>query len=103
MVQALIKGWSNLFQDSAAQAKASPDTDEEAIWRAEFDEAGEIEVRDNLSLDNYEPRRQFAFRWLREQVKANRRREQQMHRYVRLTFWAAVGAVVLGIFSLWRS
>jgi hypothetical protein len=97
----------NVFQHSAAQGKTTtPDIEEEAKWRAEFDEAGEIEVRDNLShggIINYEPKRQFAFRWLREQVKANKRREHRMYRYARWTFWAAVGAVVLGIFTLWRS
>jgi hypothetical protein len=94
-----------LFDGDPVKARPS-DTEEDAKWRAEFDEAGEIDVRENLSrggIINYDPKRQFAFRWLREQVKATKLREQQMYRYAQWTFWAAVGAVVLGIFTLWRS
>jgi hypothetical protein len=96
----------NLFQhhNSAAQDNvASPDTEDEVKWRTEFDDAGEIEVRENLSHGGMivpEPKRHFAFRWLREQVKAKKLREQQLYRYAQWTFWAAVSAVVIGIFSL---
>jgi hypothetical protein len=71
--------------------------EEEAKWRAEFDQAGQTEIRDRLSLINHEPKRQFAFLWLREQSKARQLREEQMRWYARWTFWAAIAAVVVGV------
>jgi hypothetical protein len=76
------------------------ETPEEAKWRAEFDEAGEHEVRDRLSKSahmNHQPQRQFAYRWLQEQEQRKRFREQQLYWYARWTLWAAVAAVVVGI------
>jgi hypothetical protein len=77
------------------------DPTEEANWRAEFELRGENELRDGLNLINHEPKRQLAFRWLREQDHARRTREQKTYNYVRWTFWAAVAAVIVG--AEWRS
>jgi hypothetical protein len=76
------------------------DTEDEAKWRAEFDQAGETEIRDGLKLINHEPKRQFAFRWLREQSKARQLREEEMHWYAQRTFWAAIAAVVVGVIGV---
>jgi hypothetical protein len=75
-----------------------PATEEEAKWRAEFEAAGETEIRDGLKLMQHEPKRQFAFRWLRGEAKARERRE--MHWYARWTFWAAIAAVLVGIIGV---
>ncbi|MFZ2138337.1 MAG: hypothetical protein WAV78_15645 [Xanthobacteraceae bacterium] len=77
-----------------------PTAEEEAKWRAEFEAAGETEIRDGLKLIQHEPKRQFAFRWLREQATARKRRETQLHWYARWTFWAAVAAVLVGIIGV---
>jgi hypothetical protein len=42
-------------------------------------------------------KRLFALRWLREKEVEREHQEQKMRSYVRLTFWAAVAAVVAGI------
>jgi ABC-type Fe3+ transport system permease subunit len=42
-----------------------------------------------------EPKRQFAFRWLREQENAKALRERQLYRYAEWTFWAAVAAAII--------
>ena len=80
-----------------------PDNEHEIKWRAEFDAAGEHEVRDRLSKPahmNHEPQRQFAFRWLREQEQYKKVREQQMYSYARWTLWAAAAAVVVGVIGV---
>ena len=80
-----------------------PDTDDEAKWRAEFEKVGETQLRDGMnsrSMPFPEAKRQFAFRWLREQENAKALREQRSYRYLQWTFWAAVGAVVVGIIGV---
>ena len=77
-----------------------PTAEEEAKWRAEFEAAGETEIRDRLKLMQHEPKRQFAFRWLRGETKVDERREAQMHWYARWTFWAAIAAVLVGIIGV---
>ena len=80
-----------------------PDAEEGAKWRAEFDADGETALRDALNYRSVpfpEPKRQFAFRWLREQEKARKFRDQQMHRYVRWTLLAALAAVIVGIIGV---
>jgi hypothetical protein len=80
-----------------------PDTDEQAKWRVEFQEAGESEVRQNLpdgSIYNNPPKRDFARQWLREQERAHELQDQQIHAYARHTFWAAVVAVIVGIIAI---
>ena len=71
-----------------AKAAIRLDTAEEVKWRAEFDEAGEREVRFRVSNPahmNHQPQRQFALRWLREQDQQKKAREQEIYRYTRLT------------------
>jgi hypothetical protein len=79
-----------------------PDTEDEAKWGAEFDAAGERQIQDDLfhSAIFPEPKRQFALQWLREQENTRKRREQEMYRYAQWTFWAAVGAVFVGIIGV---
>jgi hypothetical protein len=85
-----------------APTKAS-DTTDEAKWRAEFEGVGETQLRDGVtraSMPFPEQKRQFAFRWLREQENAKALRERQLYRYAQWTFWAAVGAVFVGIIGV---
>jgi hypothetical protein len=74
--------------------------DDEEGWIAEFEAAGESELRDRLyrgSGMHPEAKFHLAVRWLREQARARRLREEQMRRDVRRTLWAAVAAVLVGI------
>lgn len=76
------------------------DIEDEAKWRTEFETVGETQLRDGITrgaIPFPEPKRQFAFHWLREQENAKALRERQLHRYAQWTFWAAVGAVLVGI------
>jgi hypothetical protein len=78
-------------------------TDEEVKWRDEFERTGAAEVRQNLSngaIYNSEPKRSFAFKWLREKESAAELREQEIYRYTRQTFRAAVAAVIVGIIAI---
>jgi hypothetical protein len=80
-----------------------PDTDEQLNWRAEFQEAGESEVRQNFAngaIYNSPPKRDFARQWLREQERARTLRDQQIHSYTRPTFWAAVVAVIVRVIAV---
>ena len=76
-------------------------TTSEEVWRAEFEKEGETAIRDALNFRPFsfpEPKLQFAVRWLREQTAARNLRDKRTHRYVRWTFWAALAAVIVGIF-----
>jgi hypothetical protein len=75
-----------------------PTAEEEAAWRAEFEAEGETAIRDAKNLFQ-EPKRQFAFLWLREQTAARKLRDERTYRYVRWTFVAAIAAVIVGISS----
>ena len=75
-------------------------SDEEVKWRAEFERDGETAVRDGLTMMSPEPKRQYAFRWLREQERERNVRDKQTYKYVRWTFWAAVAAVIVGIIGV---
>jgi hypothetical protein len=80
-----------------------PDTDEQLKWRAEFQEAGESEVRQNFpngAIYNSPPKRDFARQWLREQERARVLRDEQTHSYTRYTLWAAVAAVIVGVIAV---
>jgi hypothetical protein len=80
-----------------------PDTDEQATWRIEFQEAGESEVRQNLpngAIYNNPSKRDFARQWLREQERARELRDQQIHSYTLHTLWAAVAAVIVGVIAV---
>jgi hypothetical protein len=74
----------------------------DAKWVAEFEAAGEREVSHLVSLDpdHLSRRRQLAIVWLRQQEKSRKIREKKTYNYVRWTFWAAVGAVIVGIASI---
>lgn len=77
-----------------------PNAEEEAAWRAEFEAAGESEVRDVIyrGPGMYpDPKRLAALRWLREQARGRNLREKQTHRYAWWTLWAAIAAVVVGV------
>jgi hypothetical protein len=80
-----------------------PNTEEEE-WRAEFEQDGEGMIRAVIMglPGSYfqEPKRQFAFKWLREKEKARERREDQIQSYVRWTLYAAVAAVVVGVIGV---
>jgi hypothetical protein len=76
------------------------DSTQEAEWRAEFERFGETAIREGLKMMSPEPKRQFAFRWLREQGRAREIRDIRTFDYVRWTFWAAVGAVIIGIIGV---
>ena len=70
----------------------------ESEWRAEFEKYGDENIRDTLRTGQFqEGKRQFAYRWLGEQSRARRAREQKTYRYVRWTFLAAVAAVLVSV------
>ncbi len=76
---------------------------EEEGWIAEFEAAGEDEVRIRLYLGSgMHPEAKFhaAVRWLREQARARKLREEGIHRYVWWTLCAAVLSVVVGVIVL---
>lgn len=75
------------------------DSDQEARWRASFETVGYDAVRRGHNLFE-EPKRQFAFRWLREQEIAREDRNEAAHWYLKWTFRAAVAALIVGIVSV---
>jgi hypothetical protein len=78
------------------------DTQDEAAWRAEFERTGEVLVRDalNRGMYSHEPKRQAVFRWLSEEERARKLREQGTYRFAKWTFFAAVAAVFVGILGI---
>jgi hypothetical protein len=75
------------------------DADQEAKWRAELEKAGNDAVRrEHMTFP--EPKRQLAFRWLREKEKAREARDEAAQWYLKWTFRAAVAAVVVGIIGV---
>ena len=80
-----------------------PETAEQANWRAEFQAAGEGEVRQNFSnkaIYNSPPKLDFARQWQREQERSRELREKQMYDYTRHSLWAAMTAVIIGIIAV---
>jgi hypothetical protein len=76
---------------------------EEEEWIAEFEAVGESELRDRLyRASGIHPEAKFhtAVRWLREQARARRLREEQLHRYVWWTLCAAVLSVIVGVIGV---
>ena len=72
-------------------------------WIAEFEAAGEDEVRIRLYLGSgMHPEAKFhaAVRWLREQARARTLREEEIRRYLWWTLCAAVLSVIVGIIGL---
>jgi len=83
-----------------------PDTEDETNWRAEFERDGERAVHDTLHHGPGEfdgPKRQFAIRWLREKEKDREKRDRQTLCYGKMTFWAAVVAVAVGLLTWWAT
>ena len=79
------------------------DSDKEARWRASFETVGYDAVRRGHNLFE-EPKRQFAFRWLREKEIAREARDEAAHWYLKWTFRAAVAAVIvatIGVVVTW--
>jgi hypothetical protein len=78
-------------------------TDErQQSWRREFEEWGYEAVRDSIRRTNgwEEPRRQLAFRWLREKEKEFEHRTGQSHKDTRRTLLVAYAALVISALSL---
>jgi hypothetical protein len=76
---------------------------EEEEWIAEFEAVGESELRDRLYRGSgIHPEAKFhtAVRRLREQARARRLREEQLHRYVWWTLCAAVLSVIVGVIGV---
>jgi hypothetical protein len=76
-----------------------PHIEEEAKWRAEFEMVGHDAIHREHKMFP-EPKRQFAFRWLREKEKAREDRDEAAQWYLKWTFRAAVAAVVVGIIGV---
>jgi hypothetical protein len=78
-------------------------SNEEEGWIAEFEAAGEDEVRMRLYRGSgMHPEAKFhaAVRWLREQARARKHREEEIRRYVWWTLCAAVLSVIVGLVGL---
>jgi hypothetical protein len=83
-----------------------PDTEDERVWRAEFERDGERQVHDTIyhGPGIYpDPKRLFALRWLREKEVEQNNLDRLMRRDVRWTLWAAVAAVIVGIVAILAS
>lgn len=83
--------------------------DHESRWRREFEQWGVDAVRRTVSGTSGwdEPRRQFAFRWLREKEGETEHRAEQVYhdarqtqQDTRRTMWLAVAAIVIAVVSL---
>jgi hypothetical protein len=78
---------------------------EEIAWRTEFEKAGESAIRDSYNFDGTfraggEWRLHFIRQWLREKEIERERRERAVLRYIKLTFYAAITAVAVGIIGI---
>jgi hypothetical protein len=77
------------------------DPNDEAKWRAEFEQFGEESVRDSLHDGLFpEPKRQFAYRWLEAEAQKRLRREERSFLYLKLTLAAAILGVIVGIVGI---
>jgi hypothetical protein len=74
---------------------------EEEAWIAEFEAAGEVRIR-LYRGSSMHPEAKFhaAVRWLRDQARARKHREEEIRRYVWWTLCAAVLSVIVGIIGL---
>lgn len=75
------------------------DTEQQAKWRAEFDKLGHSTIFRGHQMFP-EPKRQFAFRWLREKEIAREARENAVQWYAKWTFWVAVAAAVFALIGI---
>jgi preprotein translocase subunit Sss1 len=78
---------------------------QEAIWRAELEQEGENAVRDSYNhhggiRTGGEPKLKFVRQWLREKEIAREKRESNIYSYVKLTLYAAIGAVIIGVIGV---
>ena len=95
-----------VFADSVIQRRRKlgwPMPNEEEGWIAEFEAAGEDEVRIRLYRGSgMHPEAKFhtAVRWLREQARARKLREEEIRRHVWWTLCAAVVSVIVGVVVL---
>lgn len=72
----------------------------ELAWRDEFERVGREAVANVIynRMGSYpEPKRQFAFRWLREKERESEHRAANSDWYSKWTFWAAIVAILVGI------
>jgi hypothetical protein len=77
------------------------DPNDEAQWRAEFEQFGEESVRDSLHDGLFpEPKRQFAYRWLGAEAQKRLRREERSFLYLKLTLAGAILGVIVGIIGI---
>ena len=77
------------------------DTDQEAQWLKQFEGNGRDAVRIFCRDGSYNgPMRLAAFRWLREKEIEGAQLAVNAHWYSKLTFWAAVAAVIVGVIGV---
>jgi hypothetical protein len=76
--------------------------DDEKRWLKEFESLGEAEVQSRTEQNYFtvDAKRDFAHRWIKEKDKARISREIWLFRYAKWTFWAALVAVLVGIFGI---
>lgn len=81
--------------------------DQEEKWKAEFEDIGETALRYGLQHGagvsvgiTDEPKRQFAFRWLRQNERDREERDAIAQWYDKWTFRAAVVAAVIGLIGV---
>ena len=81
-----------------ASIRPLPDEQEDS-WRRDFELWGQEAVRRKVATTGGwdEPRRQAAFRWLREKESESERRERQMRRHMRSMLWLIVAAIGLAV------
>jgi hypothetical protein len=78
-------------------------SDKDIQWGAEFERLGEQQVYDNVkqgAIYNDEAKRQAAFRWLGEEARKRREREQNTYWYARWTFYVAIAAAAIGVVGM---
>jgi hypothetical protein len=81
--------------------------EQEAEWVARFESIGEATLRSDLQLRNGvgvgisgDPMLQVAFKWLRDKERQREGRDSKTFAYVKWTYYAASGAVVVGVVGI---
>lgn len=77
----------------------------EAAFRRDLEGAGEASVRADFSgggglATGGEDRRKIIREWLREREKEREDQQNRSERYLRLTFWVAVGALIASVVGI---
>jgi hypothetical protein len=83
---------------SRLDSRALAMSDQEQAWRSEFERLSEQQVYDNVkqgAMYNDERKRQAAFRWLGEEARKRRNREEDTYWFSRWTFYVAIGAAAI--------